>query len=507
MNRRKLLIAIAAALAITVAPALLFARGRSEATSGQSAEGTGGESAALTSTQLSDASKNLETIQYSFREVAKSVLPVVVELDVQEQVTRATPQNPFEFFFQIPNQKGQGQQRQYTQPALGSGIIVRHAANHYYVLTNNHVAGSATQITVQLNDGRRFKAKLVGADTRRDLAMVSFDSNDNLPVAELGDSGELQVGDLVLAVGNPLGFSSTLTMGIVSALGRQSPSTDIASYNDYIQTDASINEGNSGGALVNIKGQVVGINTWIAGSYSGGSVGLGFAIPINSAKSAIDAFISTGKVQYGWLGVSIQSLTNNDLFEGMSGDLKLSSTKGAIVLNVFKGSPAEKAGLLPGDFITRAAGQSVTDHNQLTQIVGGLIAGKSYDFELYRNGAKQTVSVTIAQRDPNDNVAQYKNLWPGIVAINITDYSKTLAEQNNTPIADNASGVVVADTIDSSTPASIAGIKVGDVITAINGNAIRNIADFYKALNDKSKRDVTFKINRQGTEITIGLTK
>ncbi len=219
---------------------------------------------------LAEATKNLATIQYSFREVAKKVLPVVVEVDVTEQAGNQQTVNPFDWFFnQQPGNRG-GQPR--IQQGLGSGIIVKRSGDTYYVLTNNHVVGSASTITVKLQDQTTFsKVKLVGKDTRRDLAVVSFTSSTELPVADLGDSGELQVGDLVLAVGNPFGFENTVTMGIVSAVGRSSPSTDVATNTDYIQTDAAINQGNSGGALVNIKGEVIGINTWIAAPTAGAS--------------------------------------------------------------------------------------------------------------------------------------------------------------------------------------------------------------------------------------------
>jgi Do/DeqQ family serine protease len=504
MNQRKRIITAVAVIALVLAPMVLFAKGRSEQVSGDSAPTATAQSAA----QLSDASKNLATIQYSFQEVAKAVLPVVVELDVTETVSQTVPQG-FEWFFQAPQQGGKGttpQRQAPTQRGLGSGIIVRHTANHYYVLTNNHVVGSATQITAKTNDGRTFKAKLVATDERRDLAMVSFDTSDSLPVAELGDSSELQVGDIVLAVGNPWGFQSTITMGIVSALGRTPPDgADVATYNEYIQTDAAINEGNSGGALVNIYGQVIGINTWIASSTQG-SIGLGFAIPINAAKSDIEAFLTSGKVQYGWLGVSIGTITNNLLYDGYAKDLKLPNTNGALVLSVYKGSPADKAGILPGDFITKAAGSSVADNDQLTQIVGGLPAGKGYDFELIRLGAKLKVTVTIAVRDEAAVTAQYKNLWPGMTVINITDEIRQEAAANDTPIPDGVAGLVVGQ-VQSSSPAAIGGFKVGDVITQLNGVQIRTTYDFFQALNDKSKSNLSFRVNRQGTELTIGLTR
>ena len=252
------------------------------------------------------ASTSLASVQASLRDISQKVRPAVVEINVTEVIKQQVPQldSPFDWFFNQQQGNGQGSTRTFRQSGLGSGIIVKRTGDKVYVLTNNHVVDNATDISVRLTDQRVFKATVVGTDPRKDIALVTFTTKENVAVAELGDSNALQVGDLVLAVGNPLGFESTVTMGMVSALGRRGPQGETSSYTDYIQTDASINQGNSGGALVNIDGQVIGINTWIAAP-SGGSVGLGFAIPINNAKSAIDQFIAKGRVQYGWLGALI----------------------------------------------------------------------------------------------------------------------------------------------------------------------------------------------------------
>ena len=253
----------------------------------------------------------VEALQNSFRSISNTMLPAVVEVDVTETKTYTNPfggmKNPFEYFFGNGNGNSddskKNNQREYESKGLGSGVIVRKTGNTFYVLTNNHVAGSATKISIKLNDGREFEGKLVGADSRIDVALVSFESKDStIPVATLGDSDKVQPGDICLAFGAPLGYSQSVTQGIVSAVGRSE--TSMSSISDYIQTDAAINQGNSGGPLVNIYGEVIGINTWIASS-SGGSVGLGFAIPINNLKSAIDSFIKKGKVVYGWVGVSL----------------------------------------------------------------------------------------------------------------------------------------------------------------------------------------------------------
>jgi serine protease Do len=474
--------------------ALLFSQPRGERTSGQQQA-----PAAQSPQALAEAVKNLETIQYSFREVAKMVLPVVVEIDVIEVIKQPTPQieSPFEWFFNTPQGEGE---KDYKRSGLGSGIIVRRSGNRYYVITNNHVVGTAKEITVTLNDERKFTGTLVGTDVRIDVALVYFESKDELPVADLGNSDDVQVGDIVLAVGNPWGYESSLTMGIVSALGRRGP--QVSNYTDYIQTDASINQGNSGGALVNTRGEVIGINTWIASGLTGGSIGLGFAIPINNTKKDIEGFITTGKVQYGWLGVNIADLPDEGTYPGLAKDLKIAGLKGAFAWNVYKGSPADKGGLLPGDFITRFDSTDVRSSSQLTQIIGGLTPEKSYTLEVIRYGEKQKLSVKIGLRDEQDTVAQYKNLWPGMIVINLT---KEIREEEE--IASGVNGVVVGDTMNRDTPAYIAGFKPGDVIVEINGKTVRNMLDYYKALNDKSKKEVTFKLNRDGTEVTIGISR
>ncbi|HUI73183.1 MAG TPA: Do family serine endopeptidase [Spirochaetia bacterium] len=446
--------------------------------------------------------EGLGSLQSSFREVAKKILPSVVEINVTSVITEQVPQLPFDFPFPFFDQQGNGGKRTFRQSGLGSGIIVQRSGDRYYVLTNNHVVKGANDISVLLYDQKVFKAKVVGTDPRKDIALVSFTSREPLQVADLGDSNSLQVGDIVLAVGNPLGFESTVTMGIVSALGRHGPTGqgEVATYTDYIQTDAAINQGNSGGALVNIHGQVVGINTWIAAP-SGGNVGLGFAIPIDNAIPAIGQFISTGHVEYGWLGGQIADIKDSSTYPGFASDLKVQGTDGALLLNVYKSSPAAKAGLLPGDYITKVDGSVVRSADDLTQTVGRLDPGKSYTFTVVRAGEPLNVPVTIGVRDDKDQVAQAKNLWPGMTVVDIDDQVR---QQVSIPAS--LHGVVVGYLPEQDTPASIAGFRPGDVITSINGRAVRNMMDYFKALNDARGGQVTFHIVRDGTDISIGLS-
>ena len=507
MKHRYFTLAIIALLALLAAgPGMAFSLGRGEKV--DTAQAT--TSTTTSSQTLAEASRNLATIQLSFREVAKRVLPVVVEVDVTEQLKNsAQAQNPFDWFFnQNPgnNRGGQAPLRQ----GLGSGIVVKRAGDTYYVLTNNHVVAGATDISVKLADQQVFKAKVVGSpDPRRDLAIVSFNSSANLAVAALGDSGDLQVGDLVLAVGNPFGFENTVTMGIVSALGRNGPGGDVATNTDYIQTDAAINQGNSGGALVNIRGEVIGINTWIAAP-TGGSIGLGFAIPINNAKKAIDDFINKGKVEYGFLGVQPTDPAI-DSYPGVAKDLRVENVKGALVVNVYRNSPADRAGILPGDFVTKVNGQDIANTNKLVQVVGDLLAGKTYDFELIRYGERQKISIKLVARpEDGSDATSYKNLWTGLTVVHVNDQVRQQAGDSNIP--KGVDGVMIGyvatgNTPDDQSPAAIAGFRPYDVITQINGKDVHSIMDYYRALNDKSKKDVSFKVTRQGTDVTIGLTR
>lgn len=480
MARRNLVLMAIAVAALVASPSLILAAPRSPSP---------------------DASLPLEAMQSSFREVARKVLPVVVEINVTSVVKQPSQQmqTPFDWFFNQP--PGGNGPREFKRGGLGSGIIVRRAGDTYYVVTNNHVVDEATDISVKLFDQRDYKAKVVGKDDRKDLAVVSFTTRESLPVAELGDSNALEVGDIVLAVGNPLGFENTVTMGIVSALGRRGPQgQSVSPSTDYIQTDASINQGNSGGALVNIRGEVIGINTWIAAP-SGGNVGLGFAIPINNAKKAIDDFISKGKVEYGWLGVlpdDVQAMADRDTYPGVSKDMRIEGVKGALVLNVFKNSPADKAGLMPGDYITRVNGQDIKNRDDLILLVGNLLAGRSYDFEIVRYGERQKLSIRLGVRDEKSEASSYKNMWPGISVVRITDEIRKEAD-----LEKGLNGVVIGLVADPETPAGVAGLRPGDVVLSINGRAVSTVMDFYKALNEKSRREVTFKVNRKGTEVTV----
>jgi Do/DeqQ family serine protease len=433
----------------------------------------------------------LRGMQEAFHAVAARVTPAVVEVHVIDAVRLQPQRGPFR-----NNPDNGPAPREFRQEGLGSGVIIDRRGNTVYVLTNNHVAGSADRIQVKLSDNREFTARLVGKDEQKDLALISFETKDAVPVAELGDSDTVAVGDWVLAVGNPMGFSGTVTAGIVSAVGRDSTQAmGAAGFTDYLQTDAAINQGNSGGALVNISGQVVGINTWIA-SPSGGNVGLGFAIPINNAKKDIGDFIARGKVEYGWLGVTI-----GDASQALADDLKLGNTGGALVNGLFSDGPAARAGILPGDYIVSFDKTPVKGTAQFLRLIGNLAPGRTAEFEIVRNGARQTLRATLGVRSDEKTLSGLSDkLWPGFAVAPLTaDVKSAFA------LKDNATGVAVVD-LPQGGPAAKAGLRPGDVITDVAGARVANAADYFKSLNAAGK-NVALRVTRGADSLTLTLSK
>jgi serine protease Do len=375
--------------------------------------------------------------------------------------------DPFEqfrhFFGQPPHE--------FKQHGLGSGVIV---SSDGYILTNNHVVGDAEEIHVALMDKREFTAKVIGKDAKTDLALIKINTKDQLPVAELGDSDTTEVGDWVLAIGNPFGFSLTVTSGIVSAKGRALG----GQYDDFIQTDASINPGNSGGPLFNTRGEVVGINTAIY-SRTGTSAGIGFAIPIDMVKRVMEQLKSTGRVVRGKLGVEIQEVTA-DLAQSFG----LGSAQGALVAGIEKGTPAEKAGIQQGDVIIGFNGRPVHSDHELPAMVAETGIGKTVPVELIRNGKHMTIEVTIAELKDTE-VASAKpeeagGDWGMSVGAITPEISKEFNLQTN-------QGVVVRG-VRPDTPAAEAGLQQGDVITKIGEDKISSMDDFL-ARAKQAKKD------------------
>jgi len=454
-----------------------------------------GSPAAFNISPPMDALAVAEGLQNAFRFVADKAQPSVVEIKT-ETVQRRTIPNldgiPWEFFFGPRDRSDstpRSKEREFRSQGLGSGIIVRQKNGAYYALTNNHVVDGVDKdkIIVVSSAGKEYQAELVGQDDRKDLAMISFRTKDEFPLAELGDSDAVRAGDWAIAVGSPLGFMSSVTMGIVSAVGRTGgPGGNI---NDFIQTDAAINQGNSGGALVNIMGEVIGINTWIASNNGGSSIGLGFAIPINNAKRSIDDFIDKGKTSYGWLGVSLI-----DVDKDLAQALGLEGKRGALTVNVFLGSPGDKGGIRAGDFITHVNGREARDRNQVTLMVGDLKPGEKAEFTVIRDGVEQKFRVTIDPRD--DKVASdYKKLWPGVIVAPVTGSLRKVLE-----LGDSAEGLAAVQ-VEAGSPAAVVGLQRGDIITAINETPVKDAAAFYKALREKTSKELWFGFVRGGTEL------
>jgi serine protease Do len=332
-------------------------------------------------------------LQAAFVTVAERVRPAVVHLGTLQVARPRRPpvvpgpfgDDPFfkEFFDQFFGRGGPGGPGEFRQPGLGSGVIVDRRG---YVLTNFHVVKGADAVTVRLSSKREHRGRIVGSDPKTDLAVIQFEPEGELTVAELGNSDALRVGEWAIAIGNPFGLDQTVTVGVVSAVGRSD--VGIANYENFIQTDASINPGNSGGPLVNLRGQVIGINTAIVAT----GQGIGFAIPANMAKRVVGQLIDRGRVTRGWLGVSLQPLTTE-----LAQALSLSSTRGAIVARVQPGSPAAAAELKPNDVIVGFDGVALDDYHHLQRLAADSEVGRTVKLELIRDGRSRTASVRIAE--------------------------------------------------------------------------------------------------------------
>jgi serine protease Do len=386
-----------------------------------------------------------------------------------------------DFFGQIP-------EREYKRMGLGSGVIIDKQG---YILTNAHVIEGADKITVTLPDGRDFKGEVKGTDPFSDLAVVKIKAN-GLPVATLGDSDNLRIGQWVLAIGNPFAFAvgssePTVTSGIISALHRSLPRTTYRdkTLTDLIQTDAAINPGNSGGPLVNLKGEVIGINVAIF-STSGGNQGIGFAIPISTAKRIIDELISGKEVLYGWLGVSIQDLTQD-----LADYFGIPDQHGAVVVKVLADSPAEKAGLKESDVIRKFNGTAIKDIRQLITLVSRTEVGTKVKLEIIRHKKSMNVTLVVGKRPSEITTASakgVKSVWRGLKVENIT------AERSRRYGLEQTKGVIVTE-VKPGSPADEAGIIRGDVITKIGDIEINNLSDYNKATAE-IKGEVLVKTRR-----------
>ena len=378
---------------------------------------------------------------------------------------------------------------------LGSGVLVSADGT---ILTNNHVVEGAQKITVQMSDDKTFEAKIVGSDKPSDLAVLKIESQ-NLPFLTLGNSDNVRVGDIVLAIGNPLGIGQSVTAGIISAKGRRTGLSDGSSFEDFLQTDAPINRGNSGGALVNLNGELIGINSQIlAPGQNGGNIGIGFSIPSNMAKSVMDQLLKDGKVRRGMLGINIQNLTDDT-----AKALDLKDTSGVLVSNVKPGSAADKAGLKRGDIITGINGEKIEDSNVLRNKVAGTLPGTEIRLTVVRNGQTEELTATLEEfnfdnspnKDQDEERGGDKRAENGKLGLTLQPVTPQIAKQLQ--LDPETEGLVVTD-VDGSGAAAEAGIARGDVLIEVNRQPVKSVEDVQAALEKSGDRPILLLISRRG---------
>ena len=443
-------------------------------------------------------SPELGTLNAGFAPVVKQSLPAVVSI-VSTKVVKANGGDEgmdrlfndprFREFFgnRMPNQGGQngpGRPREQRERGLGSGVIVN---SDGYILTNNHVIDGASDIRVALADKRELKARVIGADPKTDIALLKVDEK-NLPTLSFADSSQAQVGDIVLAIGNPFGIGKTVTMGIISATGRGN--LGIEDYEDFIQTDAAINPGNSGGALINTRGELIGINTAIL-SRAGGNQGVGFAVPGNMVRAVMNQLSKGGKVVRGYIGTSIQDVTPE-----VAKAFGLSEARGALVGEVSEGGPAAKAGIVKGDVITALDGQPVVDNRELRLKISQMAPGTPVKLKLFRDGKEREAAVTLGEL-PGEKLAAEIEQPQGssLEGISVDKLTPQIARQLELPA--NTGGIVVTS-VQEGSDAADAGLRRGDVIQEVNRKPVNSVAEFQQALKLGGKNSTLLLVNRGG---------
>ena len=425
-----------------------------------------------------------------FASVLKPALPAVVNIH-SSKVVKSRPQQMMPFFndpmfrqFFGP-QFGPEEPQSEREQSLGSGVIITSDGT---IVTNNHVIDGATDIKVDLSDKREFKAKLIGTDAKTDIAVLKIDAT-GLPTLALGDSSKLKVGDVIFAIGDPFGVGETATMGIVGATGRNN--LGIENYEDFIQTDAAINPGNSGGAMIDLHGDLIGINTAILTGGGGGNQGIGFAIPINMARSVMDQIVSHGKVVRGYLGIQIQALTPD-----LAKQFGVTQGGGALVGQVEADTPAAKAGLKRGDVIVTLNGQPVASDRDLRLRISQTAPGTSVKLGVSRDGKVQDFTVTLGELP--EKIAQAgtgnESAPGGLQGIEVQNLTPDIAQQLQLPVG--TKGVVVTS-VDPSSPAA-SELNRGDVIQEVNHKPISNVEEYRQAIAAAGNQPVLLLVNRGG---------
>ena len=430
-----------------------------------------------------------------FTPIVKSALPAVVNVSTSKKVQVERENSPFsgpfkdffgpDFFDQF------GGPRERQENSLGSGVIV---SSDGYILTNNHVVQGATDIEVFLSNERRLKGRIIGGDAKTDIAVIKVDEN-GLPALTLGNSAGVQVGDFALAIGNPFGVGQTVTMGIVGATGRGG--FGIEHYEDFIQTDAAINPGNSGGALINVRGELIGINTAIV-ARSGGSQGVGFAVPTNMARPVMEQILKQGKVIRGYLGVSIQTMSPE-----LAKSFGSKTTQGALVADVVPDGPAAKAGLRRGDIVLAVNGEPVLDSRRLTLRISQAAPGTVVELKLLRDGQEQNVSVTLGELPTDPERAQAPGAQRGrstaLEGVAVDNLTPDIARQLNLP--PQTRGVVVVQVRPETAAAT--GLQRGDVIEEVNRRSVSTVGEYEQAIRQAGGGEVLLLLNRGGSSLYI----
>lgn len=449
-------------------------------------------------TQTPPAPIVVDGVRTSYADVVEKTSPAVVRVDSEHKSKVQPQQFPFgddEFFKQFIPKPNQQQQRPQVERGTGSGVLVSADGS---VLTNYHVIDGAEKITVRMQDGKSFEAKVVGSDQPSDLAVLKIEAT-NLPFLTLGNSDSVRVGDIVLAIGNPLGIGQTVTAGIISAKGRRTGLSD-GSFEDFLQTDAPINRGNSGGALVNLTGELIGINSQILSSgQGGGSIGIGFSIPSNMAKSVMEQLLKDGKVRRGMLGVNIQNIT-----EDVAKSLDLKDTKGILVSNVRPGSAAEKAGIKRGDIITAINGEKIEDGNVLRNKVASTLPGTDIRLTVLRNGTEQEFTAILDEFNVDDAKKENQQTednpekptkQSGKLGLDLKPITPDEAKKLQLP--DGTNGLLVTD-VDQNGSAADEGIARGDVILEVNRQSVETLEEMQTALEKSGDKPILLLVARRG---------